>query len=89
MGLEKEFVIQNRLGLHLRAAAQFVKLANRFECNVSVRKEGTTVNGKSIMVLAMLAAGRGSRIVVATVGADAPQALEAIGALINARFGEE
>jgi phosphocarrier protein len=87
--LEKEFIIRNRLGLHLRAAAQFVKVANRFECNIHVEREGTTVNGKSIMGLAMLAAARGSRIVVIAEGRDATEAIEALGALIDSKFGEE
>ena len=87
--MEKEFDIQNRLGLHLRAAAQFVKVANRFECDLSVRRDDITVNGKSIMGLAMLAAARGTRIAVNAEGREAAEALEALGALIESKFGEE
>jgi len=87
--LEKAFIIRNRLGLHLRAAAQFVKIANKFECEIQVERDGTMVNGKSIMGLAMLAAARGSKIVVSTDGVDANEALDALGALIDNKFGEE
>jgi len=87
--LKKEFKIRNQLGLHLRAAAQFVKLANGFESDIKVLKENTSVNGKSIMGLAMLAAGRGTNIMVLADGPDADEAVEAIGNLIDSKFGEE
>jgi len=87
--LEKELVIVNRLGLHLRAAAQFVRVAQRFSCDVFVRKGETVINGKSIMGLAMLAAARGTRIVVITDGEDAKEALSALTELVESGFGEE
>ncbi len=87
--VRREYEIKNRLGLHARAAAQLVKTANRFRSDVIIEKEGIEVNGKSIMGLLMLAAPQGSRISVATSGADAEQALLAIGQLIDDGFGEQ
>lgn len=84
-----EFTILNRLGLHARAAAQFVQLANQFKADVVVEKEGIEVNAKSIMGLLMLAAPRGTRIVVKVSGEDAESALTRIGELINDGFGED
>jgi len=84
-----EFTIVNRLGLHARAAAQFVQLANQFKSDVVVEKEGIEVNAKSIMGLLMLAAPKGTRILVKVAGEDAEQALSKIGALINDGFGED
>ncbi len=86
---EKEFEIINRLGLHARAAAQFVQLASKFVAEVFVEKDDFEVNGKSIMGILMLAAPKGSLIKVRTEGADAEEALAAIGQLINDKFGEE
>jgi len=86
---QKDFTIQNKLGIHARPAAQFVKMANRFKCDISVEKDGEEVDGKSIMGLMMLAAGHGSVIVVSAEGEDEAAALEAIGDLINRKFEEE
>lgn len=86
---QKDFTIQNKLGIHARPAAQFVKMANRFKCDISVEKDGEEVDGKSIMGLMMLAAGHGSVIVVSAEGEDEDAALEAIGDLINRKFEEE
>lgn len=86
---EDTFEIINRLGLHARAAAQFVQLASRFAAEVFVEKDDFEVNGKSIMGILMLAAPKGSVIRVRTEGADADKALAAIGQLINDKFGEE
>ena len=61
---ERELVVQNKLGIHARPAAMFVKTANRFDCEIFVEKDGEKVNGKSIMGLMMLAAGPGSKITV-------------------------
>ncbi len=82
------YTIVNALGLHARAAAQLVKLANRFACDVFIVKDGQEVNGKSIMGVLMLAATQGSSIAVRTEGADAEPALKAIGELVAAGFGE-
>ena len=91
MGLisEREFDIQNRLGLHARAAAQLVRLANQFSSEIRLVKDGIEVNGKSIMGVLMLAAPKDTRIVVRASGPDAEEALAAIGALIARKFGEE
>jgi phosphocarrier protein len=82
------FEIQNRLGLHARAAALLAETAGRFQSQVMVSKEGRSVDAKSIMELLLLAANRGSVIGVTAVGADAEAAVAAVGALIVDRFGE-
>lgn len=91
MGLtsEREFDIRNRLGLHARAAAQLVRLANQFSSEIRLVKDGVEVNGKSIMGVLMLAAPKDTRILVRASGPDAEEALAAIGALIGRKFGEE
>ena len=91
MGLtaEREFDIPNRLGLHARAAAQLVRLANQYASEIRVVKDGVEVNGKSIMGVLMLAAPKDTRILVRASGPDAEEALTAIGALIERKFGEE
>jgi len=84
-----EFEIVNRLGLHARAAAQLVQTANRFLSDVTVEKDGSEVNGKSIMGLLMLAAPQGSLINVTVSGEDAVEAMKVLGILINDGFGED
>ena len=86
--VQKEFVIANKLGLHARPAAMFVKTANLFSADVWVEKDDEQVNGKSIMGLMMLAASSGSKISVITEGNDAEEAMAAIGALIDGGFEE-
>jgi phosphocarrier protein len=86
---QKELVVINKLGIHARPAALFVKVANRFNCNIFVEKGGEQVNGKSIMGLMMLAAGAGSKLLVTCEGDDCHQALEEIEALINRKFDEQ
>ena len=71
--IEKEIAIVNRLGLHARPAAMFVRIASRYRSEVWVEKEGEEVNGKSIMGLMMLAAGQGSKLHVRCEGDDADQ----------------
>jgi phosphotransferase system HPr (HPr) family protein len=85
----KDFTIRNKLGIHARPAAQFVKMANRFNADISVEKDGEEVDGKSIMGLMMLAAGHGSVISVSAEGTDAEAAIEAIGELIDRKFEED
>jgi phosphocarrier protein HPr len=80
--------IKNRLGLHARAAVLLVQTANRFEAEVTVSKDGQSVNGRSIMGIMMLAAEQGSTIDVTTTGPQAEEALEAIRELVDARFNE-
>jgi len=87
--VKKELVIANKLGIHARPAAMFVKTANQFDSEILVEKDGETVNGKSIMGLMMLAAGPGSRIRVQAEGEDAAQAVHEIEALIKRKFDEE
>ena len=81
-----EYTITNKLGIHARPAAQFVKTANSFDVEVTVEKDDEEVDGKSIMGLMMLAAGHGSVLTVTTSGAQADEALEALGALISRDF---
>ena len=85
----KELTVQNKLGIHARPAAMFVKTANRFASNILVEKDGETVNGKSIMGLMMLAAGPGSKLTVYADGNDASQALAELETLIARKFDEE
>ncbi len=86
---KKEYTILNKLGIHARPAAQFVKTANRFKCDIFVEKDGEEVDGKSIMGLMMLAAGHGSVIAVTADGTDADDALTALGDLIERKFEED
>jgi phosphotransferase system HPr (HPr) family protein len=86
---KKDFTILNKLGIHARPAAQFVKTANRFKADIYVEKDGEEVDGKSIMGLMMLAAGHGSIISVSADGLDADAALEALGDLIIRKFEED
>ncbi len=81
--------IVNKLGLHARAAALFVKTASRFQSEIFVAKGQNRVNGKSIMGILMLAAAQGSRIIIEAEGPDAPQALEKLGRLVNQGFHEK
>src|SRR5499433_1167693 len=88
MKVTKELVVINKLGIHARPAAMFVKTANRFQCDVFVEKDGERVNGKSIMGLMMLAAGPGSKLTVHAQGQDASQALAELETLFRQKFNE-
>lgn len=83
-----EAEIVNKLGLHARASAKLTQTATAFSSEVWLERNGRRVNAKSIMGVMMLAAGKGTRIVIETEGADADAALQAILALIADRFGE-
>ena len=87
--LEKEITIINRLGLHARPAAMFVRIASRYRSEIWVEKEGEQINGKSIMGLMMLAAGQGSKLLIRCEGPDAERAMQEIEDLINKRFNED
>jgi phosphocarrier protein len=87
--MTKDFLVSNKLGIHARPAAMFVKTANRFSCDIFVEKDGEKVNGKSIMGLMMLAAGPGCKIIVYCEGDDCQQALTEIEALIKRKFDED
>lgn len=86
---QREFTIQNKLGIHARPAAQFVKTASRFTSEIRVEKDGEEVDGKSIMGLMMLAANHGTVIRITADGPDAELAVEKIGALIESGFMED
>ncbi|HEX4532738.1 MAG TPA: HPr family phosphocarrier protein [Rhizomicrobium sp.] len=81
--------IVNERGLHARASAKLVEAAARFQSDITVTKDGTTVSGRSIMGLMMLGAGVGSSVVLEATGPDADAAMTAIVALVEARFGED
>lgn len=87
--MTKDFLVSNKLGMHARPAAMFVKTANRFSCDIFVEKDGEKVNGKSIMGLMMLAAGPGSKLTVHANGQDASQALAEIETLLKRKFDED
>jgi phosphocarrier protein len=87
--MTKDFLVSNKLGIHARPAALFVKTANQFSCEIFVEKDGEKVNGKSIMGLMMLAAGPGSKLTVHAQGQDASQALAELETLVKRKFGEE
>ena len=87
--LTKELTIANKLGIHARPAALFVKTANRFAAEIFVEKDGEKINGKSIMGLMMLALGPGSKMTLHACGADAQQAIAEIEALVKRKFDEE
>ena len=84
----REITIVNKLGLHARAAAKLVGVASHYEASVLLEGSGNQVNGKSIMGVMMLAAGKGSKILISVDGDDEDAALTALSELINNRFGE-
>ncbi len=83
-----DIVITNKLGLHARASAKLTQLASQYTSDVHISRAGKRVNAKSIMGVMMLAAGKGSTVTVDAEGADAAEALGAIEALFNDKFGE-
>ena len=85
----KDLVILNKLGMHARPSARFVKVSNRYKAEILVEKDGEEVNGKSIMGLMMLAAGQGSKLRVTAEGPDAQQAIQDLEQLVQSRFDEE
>ena len=87
--MTKEILVANKLGMHARPAALFVKTANRFACDIFVEKDGEKINGKSIMGLMMLAAGPGSKLTLHVRGADAHAAIAEIEALVKRKFDED
>lgn len=87
--LKKKITIINRLGLHARAAAKFVKLANRFRASVKIEKDGAKIDGKSILGILTLAAVQGTEITLKVDGEDEKAAMTALVALIENRFDEE
>jgi phosphocarrier protein HPr len=86
--ISRNFLINNRLGLHARPSAQLTQVAGRFEAEIFIARNGRRVNAKSIMGVMMLAAGPGSTVTVDAEGPDEQQAIDAISELITSRFGE-
>ena len=89
MQLSRNVEIINKLGMHARAAAKFVKLATSFESDIDVEKDSRRVNAKSIMGVMMLAANKGSTVTLHANGGDAEQSLDALEWLIKNRFDED
>jgi len=87
--VEKSCTVRNKMGLHARPAALIVQTANKFPCEVTLVKDGQNVNGKSIMGVLMLAAAKGSTILVKTDGESAQACLDAISALFDKGFNEQ
>lgn len=85
---EKSLKIQNELGLHARAATKLVQLASKYPCELTVAKDGHEVNGKSIMGVLMLVASKGTTVTLKAKGEKAQEAVNAIAALIDDKFGE-
>ena len=86
--LVQEFIVANRLGIHARVAAQIVRVASRFESEILFTKCEITVSGKSILDLMTLICPHGSKILISAKGPDAAEALNALAALFQAKFGE-
>ena len=87
--MQRDLPITNKRGLHARAAARFVKVAEQFDARVEVAKDGETVSGTSILGLMMLAASPGTTIKVSAEGSEATAALDALTELVASRFDEE
>ena len=87
--LSARIVIPNKKGLHARASAKIVEAASRFQSEIHVVKDGVSANGRSIMGLMMLAASLGKEVEIRVQGPDAAEAMKAILALVEAKFGEE
>jgi phosphocarrier protein len=86
--LVRELVVQNKMGIHARPAAMIVRITNKFKSDVMVEKDEEQVNGKSIMGLMMLAAGKGSKVKFLVTGADAAAMLDELEALFTRKFDE-
>ncbi|MEK6776093.1 MAG: HPr family phosphocarrier protein [bacterium] len=81
--------IQNKLGMHARSAAMFVEMAGRFQSRILIKKDDSEVNGKSIMGIMMLAAAKGTELILHADGPDEVEAIENLSQLVNGKFGEE
>ena len=84
----RAITIINKLGLHARAAARLVQVSSQFDCEINITFNGKTVNGKSIMGIMMLAASKGSEVMISTTGPDEMEAVAELEKLINDKFGE-
>ena len=85
----RQVTVVNQLGLHARAAARFVHLATRFRAHVRVARDAKVMDGKSIMGILLLAAGRGTSLTITADGDDEQEAVEALAGLVESGFGEE
>jgi phosphocarrier protein HPr len=85
---EREVKILNKLGIHARPAAEIVKTAGKFKCNITIVRDDLEVNAKSIMGVMMLAAEHGAMVVLRAIGDDAEAALDALTTVIANKFGE-
>jgi len=85
----KTFKLKNKLGMHARAAASFVRVAQQFKSAIYIERNGQTINGKSILGILTLACPRGGAITIKAEGADARDAVKALENLIENKFGEE
>jgi len=86
---ERPVTIINKLGLHARAAAKFVTVASSFSSSIDITKDGQKVNGKSIMGVMMLAASRGTELIIMASGSDEIEAADNLASLVTGRFGEQ
>jgi len=87
--VSRDCVLENKLGLHARPASLFARTAAQFSADISVSRDDNVVDGKSILGLLMLAAGKGSALVIEAAGEDAQEAANALAGLIASKFGEE
>ncbi|MSU27203.1 MAG: phosphocarrier protein HPr [Pedosphaera sp.] len=87
--ITRELLVSNKVGIHARPAAMFVKIASRYACDIFLEKDGEKINGKSIMGLLMLAAGPGSKLTLQVSGKDAAMAVAEIEDLFQRKFDEE
>lgn len=87
--MKKELMIENKLGLHARAAAQIVKSASAYSSKITLSKDGLEVDGKSIMGIMMLAAAKGGTVMVQAIGEDEDRAVEGMERLFRDKFGEK
>jgi phosphocarrier protein HPr len=87
--VEKDFTIMNRLGMHARPASVLARLTAQFDCEIFIQRGKTEINGKSIMGIITLAASQGVVLRFKAIGPDAGEAIDAIGELINSKFGED
>jgi phosphocarrier protein HPr len=87
--IERQLEVVNLLGLHARAAARFVRAASRFQSKISLTKDGTTIDGKSILGILFLAASAGSQITISASGKDEEEAVETLSDLVAEGLGEE
>jgi phosphocarrier protein HPr len=86
---QRPVTIVNKLGLHARAAAKFVTTASGFSSNIDIEKDGQKVNGKSIMGVMMLAASRGTHLIILAEGEDELEAVDSLEKLVGEKFGEQ